>query len=580
MAFDSILKNFDQLANYVNSIDESCRMMMEKIEKLKLQTSQFTEETSRINSELKLINENEKTLERFQEEFCLSPNESQSIESDSPIDENFFQILNKIREIHKKSKSILASNQMITGFEIMDLMSKYEEKACDKLYRFTVNILRTTNLDFIELHPQMYDSIAYLQTKDILFKNCLDEYVIIRRSTVTHSFIEALTRGVNAPSNKTNYSAMELYSSDIVRYIRDMLSFLHQTFLFERELLKTLLKKCDQAELNRLSIIKIVISSISEGVIRILKIRIENSLNSFDRIDSVDLQMKRTKNFFQVKNIISFYLQTFNQILSDTSAFIFFMKELLVSSDKVCYNSLKFLCSNIGHQKSDAIPFRATNLKLNSHDHLRSYAQLINDLLESIKSSITANADEQQLETQRILGCIFEPCLQFIFITSSMFSSIEMTIFNLNCFEYLKKTINKFKFTDSFQSNLQNQIDESVEIAINEQFQWFINSLSMNSIYNTLEQTILKQSKIPLSSVSGCDPIAITAFLHSLEKFANNPKQFEMKNFVYISDPSLRKIYDFLIDPVNKYHGIIESIKYKPDELEKILMTAKTDIQK
>lgn len=41
-----------------------------------------------------------------------------------------------------------------------------------------------------------------------------------------------------------------------------------------------------------------------------------------------------------------------------------------------------------------------------------------------------------------------------------------------------------------------------------------------------------------------------------------------------------RKIYDFLIDPDNKYHGIIESIKYKPDELEKILMTAKTEIQK
>lgn len=142
-------------------------------------------------------------------------------------------------------------------------MAKYEEMANEKLYRWIVNILRTANLDFIELHSHLFNALAYLQCKEALFKHCLDEYTIVRRCGVTHRFIEALTRGRS--SNNTNYPAMEFYSNDIVRYIRDMFSFLHQTFVFERDMLKTLLKACNQEELAKKNILKNIISAITEG---------------------------------------------------------------------------------------------------------------------------------------------------------------------------------------------------------------------------------------------------------------------------------------------------------------------------
>lgn len=147
----------------------------------------------------------------------------------------------------------------------MDLMCKYEEAANDKLYRWTLSILRTINMDIIELHSNLFRSISYLQNNEVFFKHCLDEYITVRRSSVAHQFIEALTR--SRTSNNAHYQAMELYSQDILRYTRDMLSFIHQTIVLERDLLMTLLKLCDQPKLIEQNVVKNVLSAIAEGMV-------------------------------------------------------------------------------------------------------------------------------------------------------------------------------------------------------------------------------------------------------------------------------------------------------------------------
>lgn len=63
---------------------------------------------------------NEKVLNQFVEEFQLTPNEialiSLNMEANHTIDDRFFNVLNKIQNIHEKAKASLANNQHITGF--------------------------------------------------------------------------------------------------------------------------------------------------------------------------------------------------------------------------------------------------------------------------------------------------------------------------------------------------------------------------------------------------------------------------------------------------------------------------------
>lgn len=242
-------------------------------------------QTNEVNSELQKLDANEKVLSKFYEDFQLTPEEVAVINTEGDtnltINDTFFEVLSKIKLIHLKSKDLLANNQYITGYvfllstikwydifgiyccriEIMDLMSKYEEMANDKLYRWTIGILRSVNLDIID--PHLFGSLAYLQNKEPLLKHCLEEYTTVRRSAASHQFIEALTRG--RTSHNTHFAAIELYSSDTRRYIADMLSFLHQAIVFERDMLKTLLKLCDQERLAKNNVIRSALSSITEG---------------------------------------------------------------------------------------------------------------------------------------------------------------------------------------------------------------------------------------------------------------------------------------------------------------------------
>ena len=150
------------------------------------------------------------------------------------------------------------------SIEIMDSMALHEEAANERLYRWTLNVLRTISSDIIEVHPQLFRAMACLQEREILFKYCLDEYVTVRRSAIVRNFIEALTRG--RPS--ANTSAIELHSNDVIRYVGDMLAFLHQSVANEKEMIDTLLKMCDKDKLQSsgMAMVQSCVSYISRDV--------------------------------------------------------------------------------------------------------------------------------------------------------------------------------------------------------------------------------------------------------------------------------------------------------------------------
>lgn len=220
--------------------------------------------------------------------------------------------------------------------------------------------------------------------------------------------------------------------------------------------------------------------------------------------------MERTKNYFLVKNIINFYLQTFSQILLEHSSFVFLFKEMLVLSTKVFYNSLNFYCTTKIGDKFDSLQSYPSNA-LSLSENLREFLHLIDELLECIKSSMSSNGEEHQLETNRILTSVTDPFVQYVVIHSAKLSSIEMTVFSFNCFFLFKQTIVKYRFTETFVANLQKQLEENEEVLINEQFQHIIKGLAINSFYNAILQN--DNFTVPLSTFSGCDPFAISTFL-------------------------------------------------------------------
>ena len=74
----------------------------------------------------------------------------------------------------------------------------------------------------------------------MLFNYSLDEFGAARRTAIVRGFIDALTRGGPGGTPRP----IELVSHDPLRYVGDMLAWLHQATASEKEHLQSLLKHC------------------------------------------------------------------------------------------------------------------------------------------------------------------------------------------------------------------------------------------------------------------------------------------------------------------------------------------------
>lgn len=128
-------------------------------------------------------------------------------------------------------------------------------------------------MEYLELKPILYQSFEALQCKDDLFTAALEEYSNARRGYTVHAFIDALTKGNKSGTQRP----IEQFSNESLRYINDMLAWIHQELDVERELLATLLKNCKAETVNTLT--KNVLATISEGLCQPLKLRVEQSLS-------------------------------------------------------------------------------------------------------------------------------------------------------------------------------------------------------------------------------------------------------------------------------------------------------------
>uniref|UniRef100_A0A0R0LBB8 Conserved oligomeric Golgi complex subunit 6 n=1 Tax=Glycine max TaxID=3847 RepID=A0A0R0LBB8_SOYBN len=125
------------------------------------------------------------------------------------LNENFFKALSHVQEIHANCKVLLRTHHQRAGLELMDMMAVYQEGAYERLCR----------------------------ERSVLFKYCAEEVANMRHNALFRRFISALTRG--GPGGLPR--PIEVHAHDPLRYVGDMLGWLHQALASERELVAVLL---------------------------------------------------------------------------------------------------------------------------------------------------------------------------------------------------------------------------------------------------------------------------------------------------------------------------------------------------
>lgn len=104
------------------------------------------------------------------ESFQLSPYEvSVLCNGDESVTDEFFAAFYKAKGIHHRCKEILHCGHQATALEIMEQMALYQERALEKLYRWT-QVQCRNGADSSEGNMLLTQAITCLQDRPVLLK--------------------------------------------------------------------------------------------------------------------------------------------------------------------------------------------------------------------------------------------------------------------------------------------------------------------------------------------------------------------------------------------------------------------------
>uniref|UniRef100_A0A2K6Q289 Conserved oligomeric Golgi complex subunit 6 n=1 Tax=Rhinopithecus roxellana TaxID=61622 RepID=A0A2K6Q289_RHIRO len=466
--FKEVKEELESISEDVQAMSNCCQDMTSRLQAAKEQTQDLIVKTTKLQSESQKLEIRAQVADAFLSKFQLTPDEMSLLRGtrEGPITEEFFKALGRVKQIHNDVKVLLRTNQQTAGLEIMEQMALLQETAYERLYRWAQNECRTLTQESCDVSPVLTQAMEALQDRPVLYKYTLDEFGTARRSTVVRGFIDALTRGGPGGTPRP----IEMHSHDPLRYVGDMLAWLHQATASEKEHLEALLKHVTTQGVEEN--IQEVVGHITEGVCRPLKVRIEQ----------VIVAEPGAVLLYKISNLLKFYHHTISGIVGNSATTLLTtIEEMHLLSKKIFFNSLSLHASKL----MDKVELPPPDLGPSSA--LNQTLMLLREVLASHDSSVVP-LDARQADFVQVLSCVLDPLLQMCTVSASNLGTADMATFMVNSLYMMKTTLALFEFTDRRLEMLQFQIEAHLDTLINEQASYVLTRVGLSSIYNTVQQ--------------------------------------------------------------------------------------------
>ncbi|KAL2315018.1 hypothetical protein POMI540_1577 [Schizosaccharomyces pombe] len=333
----SIIKELSELSSQTLSVQSQLLKVKNSIDSYKNEWSKKTNDTQiLLNSyetfceEEALIEEKLKNIEIFEKNFVIMDDDLIHLTSSTDVDDRFYLILDKAQEIHDSSDSLFAS---LSGFveyssfeEIVKKMSRYIEAAFEKLFRCVQTELSDPQTaQTLEANSHLKKAFTKLFSEPTMVNKSINLIVQARQQILSTAYLTALTRGDFLSSSRP----IELSAPDTVRFIGDLLAWIHQTIVNEKELVEALFAaRKRQIQLNPFppwdvpNVLEDQMNSLLDGslygICRPLSSRAQTSV--LDLSDIVRL--------YNVIEILGFYREAFSKIVHDECIILRIIKTL------------------------------------------------------------------------------------------------------------------------------------------------------------------------------------------------------------------------------------------------------------
>ncbi|TRY59115.1 hypothetical protein DNTS_009558, partial [Danionella cerebrum] len=541
--FKEVKEELESIHEDVQAMSSCCEEMTNRLTAAKEQTQGLIVKTNKLQGENHRLEVRAQVAQAFLSKFQLSSAEIVALHSarDGPINEDFFMALNRVKSIHEDVKVLLRTNQQTAGLEIMEQMAVLQESGYEQLYRWAQNECRGLTQEACDVPPVLSRAMEALQDRPVLYKYTLDEFGTARRSAVVRGFIDALTRGgpVGTPR------PIEMHSHDPMRYVGDMLAWLHQATASEREHLEALLKQVTLQGLEEN--MQEVIGHITEGVCRPLKVRIEQ----------VIIAEPGAVLLYKLSNLLKFYHCTISGIIgTSVSALLMTMDEMHMLSKKMFFNSLSLHASRL----MDKVELPPPDLGPTAS--LTQTLSLLREVLASHDSSVLPLV-ARQADFAQVLLCILDPLLQLCTVSASNLGTADMATYMVNSLYMMKTTLALFEFTDKRLEMLEFQIEAHLDTLINEQATFVLTRAALSHIYSCVQQHRAEQG--PLACIPGMDSASLKAAMVQFDRYLASPDILVMPQLNFLLSAAIKEqIFRQSTDLVCRAYGEIYKVVTDP----------------
>ncbi|NXP35185.1 COG6 protein, partial [Leiothrix lutea] len=563
--FKQVKEELESINEDVQAMSSCCEDMSSRLKAAKEQTQDLIVKTTKLQAENQRLEMKAQVADAFIAKFQLTPDEMNLLRGtkDEPITEDFFKALGRVKQIHDDVKILLRTNQQRAGLEIMEQMALLQETSYERLYRWTQNECRTLTQESCDISPVLAQAMEALQDRPVLYKYTLDEFGTARRSAVVRGFIDALTRGGLGGTPRP----IEMHSHDPLRYVGDMLAWLHQATASEKEHLEAMLKlvTIQGVEEN----IQEVVGHITEGVCRPLKVRIEQ----------VIVAEPGAVLLYKISNLLKFYHHTISGIVGNSAATLLTtIEEMHLLSKKIFFNSLSLHASKL----MDKVLLPRTAAAWLSSP--RALPALDCEVFAGGPASELSDQSELS-DPSKVLSCVLDPLLQMCTMSASNLGTADMATYMVNSLYMMRTTLALFEFTDKRLEMLQFQIEAHLDTLINEQASYVLTRAGLSYIYNALQQH--KPEQGPLSNLSSMDSVSLKVAMAQFDRYLSAPDSLVMSQLNFLLSATVKEqiikqstelvcrayseLYAAVMDPSNEYKDPETILHRSPHQVQALL---------
>ncbi|KAI0664758.1 oligomeric complex COG6 [Cubamyces menziesii] len=584
-AFGEVDKQLDTLQEHIGLMRVRCDEAQTQLHETNAACRSLLDRAGSLREERQGVAVKQSIISAFLSRFTLSQSERDAIASrEVPVGPTFFAAMDKAARIQADCRVLLTASLTLpapsthtaegngdaedaedratkAGRDILAATAAQLEQAYDKIFRWCCFEFRQMGKDAsLDVSPTMREAVKRLRERPELLMEALTYLSQTRQATLLTAFMDALTRG--GPGGLPR--PIELHAHDPLRYVGDMLAWVHQAIAAEREFLESLFGVRDARRMVGAarsfgeSEEESWVAELTDGAVRglcgPLKVRVQQTVRS----------QESSITSYKIANLVQFYLGTMQKTIGRDALLSKTLEELTDLAYSVFYGAIEAQGRSLLHVTLDP-----DDIGVSPPLAILDHAQVLREMMVVYESSLLGDEQDEELQAgfRDILDKMVDPALEMTLTQAEekkrQRPGWDKAVFVLNTLAYLQGVLEPFSFTTEKRGVVQGLMDAKVLQLIEEHYQDVLKDAGLAEVAAACSPG---GRNGPLSHAPAGEPAALQGALHRFSDWLSGQEVVQSRRLGLLTVQSVAaRVHQAALERVAEtYERICEEVK-KPE---------------